>query len=289
MPRCLSLQLMGTVACAMLFPASIVYAEQTIRCKSENREYQYCSIKTHNRVELVRQYSHTSCRKGSNWGFDRHGVWVDRGCEAEFQVGRHDPGEYSAGTARTIRCKSSHGQRHYCRGRTDNRVTLVRQYSDTRCRKGSNWGFDRDGVWVDDGCEAEFRIGRGDGHAGRNRDDDSGNDNAIAAGAALAGLAIVAALASHEEKHQADIPPWAVGTFFGYDDLEGKELKLTVLPGGSVTGYADQHQFSGKLDGARLETGRHRFTIARSGNGFVATDLTDSAHKVRFRHNAPGY
>jgi hypothetical protein len=37
-------------------------------------------------------------------------------------------------------------------------VRIARQLSDTQCRRGQNWGHDRRGVWVDDGCAAEFYI-----------------------------------------------------------------------------------------------------------------------------------
>jgi len=35
---------------------------------------------------MVRQLGDTSCVEGYNWGRDEHGVWVDRGCRAEFMV-----------------------------------------------------------------------------------------------------------------------------------------------------------------------------------------------------------
>ena len=37
-------------------------------------------------VDLVAQYSKSPCRFQSTWGYDRGGVWVDRGCAAEFVV-----------------------------------------------------------------------------------------------------------------------------------------------------------------------------------------------------------
>jgi hypothetical protein len=41
---------------------------------------------------------------------------------------------------------------------------IVRQLSDTQCRRGQNWGFDRRGfVWVDRGCQARFVDSRGGG------------------------------------------------------------------------------------------------------------------------------
>jgi len=35
---------------------------------------------------LTRQLSGKSCESGSTWGFDSRGIWVDKGCSAEFSV-----------------------------------------------------------------------------------------------------------------------------------------------------------------------------------------------------------
>ena len=37
------------------------------------------------------------------------------------------------------------------------RVQLVRQLSNAACIEGRTWGRDARGVWVTDGCRAEFR------------------------------------------------------------------------------------------------------------------------------------
>ncbi|MBO8042123.1 DUF3011 domain-containing protein, partial [Pseudomonas aeruginosa] len=45
-----------------------------------------------------------------------------------------------------------------CRIRVRHEVRLVRQKSVTACIEDRNWGWDRRGVWVSDGCRAEFRV-----------------------------------------------------------------------------------------------------------------------------------
>jgi hypothetical protein len=35
-----------------------------------------------------------------------------------------------------------------------------REHSDSSCRQGRSWGFDRRGIWVDHGCRADFQVGR---------------------------------------------------------------------------------------------------------------------------------
>ena len=57
-------------------------------CSSVGDGYNYCRVETDNRVRLVRQMSSRYCDQGSSWGYDRHGIWVDRGCRAEFEYGK---------------------------------------------------------------------------------------------------------------------------------------------------------------------------------------------------------
>jgi hypothetical protein len=180
---------------------------------------------------------------------------------------------------RTITCESRNFRYSYCRADTDRRVTLVRQRSSTRCRMWDNWGYDNRGVWVDRGCAADFRVGDSGG---------AGRDAAIA-GAAVAGIAIAAAIAANKDHHNDTVPSWAVGTFRGYDQNEGTDVELTILPGGSVTGYARGSSFSGRWDGNRLQAGRHRFRVDRSGNGFRAVDESGGGSPIYFQRSGESY
>jgi hypothetical protein len=58
-----------------------------VSCASNGRR-QYCDADTRGGVTLQRQRSDAECRQGSSWGFDKRGIWVDRGCRADFEVGR---------------------------------------------------------------------------------------------------------------------------------------------------------------------------------------------------------
>ena len=55
-------------------------------CESNDYRYTYCPVPVRRDVDLVAQYSKSPCRFQSTWGYDRGGVWVDRGCAAEFVV-----------------------------------------------------------------------------------------------------------------------------------------------------------------------------------------------------------
>jgi hypothetical protein len=77
----------------------------------------------------------------------------------------------------TITCSSNDGRRHLCRADTSNGVVLVQERSDSLCRQGSTWGYNRSGIYVSGGCSADFQVG---GSQGRRSDNDSygnGYDN----------------------------------------------------------------------------------------------------------------
>ncbi len=59
-----------------------------ITCASFEGRRTFCEANTRNGVVLRRQLGERECRQGENWGFDRRGIWVDRGCRAEFEVAR---------------------------------------------------------------------------------------------------------------------------------------------------------------------------------------------------------
>lgn len=69
-----------------------------ISCSSENGQRMYCDADTRGGVLLTRQLSRAACQQGSSWGYDRRGIWVDRGCGAEFTVAAYA----YAGRERTV-------------------------------------------------------------------------------------------------------------------------------------------------------------------------------------------
>lgn len=64
-----------------------------------------------------------------------------------------------------LRCESNDRRETYCRAAIGGEVRVRRQLSDTPCREGRTWRWDRTGIWVTGGCRAEFeyRARRGDG------------------------------------------------------------------------------------------------------------------------------
>jgi DUF3011 family protein len=56
-------------------------------------------------------------------------------------------------------CSSKMGERKHCPANTSNGVALVRSSGESACLLGKTWGYDDKGVWVSDGCSADFVVG----------------------------------------------------------------------------------------------------------------------------------
>jgi hypothetical protein len=63
------------------------YAGATIiSCDSKKYKFRYCAVRVDEYAELIRQRSKNACRFNKSWGYDRGGVWVKKGCRADFAV-----------------------------------------------------------------------------------------------------------------------------------------------------------------------------------------------------------
>jgi hypothetical protein len=151
-------------ACVAPSPSSAAAAFQPgyggaprVTCSSNDGRRNWCDIGPSRDVRLARQISGSACIQGQTWGTDRRGLWVDRGCRAEFVVGRAG-GPPPPPPPMMVTCSSNDGRRNWCDigGRRD--VRLNRQISGSACIQGQTWGTDRRGLWVDRGCRAEFRV-----------------------------------------------------------------------------------------------------------------------------------
>ncbi len=140
--------------------------------------------------DLSQQLSKASCVRGQSWESERYTVWVDHGCRANFIPARgwgngrreRDDDDDDRGRDRDrrpdwdggwrpgpdwdrpiqLRCESHSDRYQMCQvdvGRNGN-VRLVRQLSDSSCQEGETWGWNRAGVWVDDGCRGIFVVDR---------------------------------------------------------------------------------------------------------------------------------
>jgi len=126
--------------------------EQTLVCESQDNRRAFCSADTRGGVDLRRQLGQVPCL--GHWGYDSDGVWVDKGCRAEFRV--QPVGSVAVAQTGTVVCSSKNNRRSFCSADTRNGVALQRELSDGACI--GSWGYDEDGIWVDNGCRAEFRT-----------------------------------------------------------------------------------------------------------------------------------
>ncbi len=175
--------------------ASAATAQGTIYCASDDMRRHYCAADTRGGVNIARQRSDASCVAGRTWGYDGRGIWVDRGCRADFVLSSYNAGGYGqyngrgggpyygggnsgpyygnsgpyygnsgsgnyGGTSR-LTCESNDMRRHTCSAATGGGVQLIRQHSQAACIEGRTWGYNRSGIWVDRGCRAEFAVNYG--------------------------------------------------------------------------------------------------------------------------------
>lgn len=89
-------------------------------------------------------------------------------------------------TQEIVRCNSDDMRRHYCEVGPNREIRFARQVSESRCVQGSTFGIERNRIWVDRGCRADFQVyrensgGPGNSDWGRshnpNQDRDRDND-----------------------------------------------------------------------------------------------------------------
>ncbi|HET6219335.1 MAG TPA: DUF3011 domain-containing protein [Acidobacteriaceae bacterium] len=131
-----------------------------VTCASDDGKRHLCRVDTSRGVQMTNQRSGSPCIQGQTWGYSRSGIWVDRGCRADFYLGTGyrpgGPGPGGPGYGTTITCSSNNGKRNYCAANTSRGVQLTKQRSGSPCIQGQTWGYDGRGIWVDRGCRADF-------------------------------------------------------------------------------------------------------------------------------------
>ena len=139
------------------------YGPQTVSCGSPQHRMLRCGVPEYWRgARLVQQTSHAACVEGRSWGFDRAGIWVDKGCGGVFAAaGGWQPGP-DWNRDFVVSCGSPQYRYYFCQVDVGarGRVMLQRQHSDSACVEGRTWGWNRAGIWVDKGCGAQFLVTR---------------------------------------------------------------------------------------------------------------------------------
>ena len=234
---CCLLTAAGTLLTLAMAPAAMA-RERHITCGSLNYGYNYCRVYTGGRVRLVHQISHKSCTEGNTWGYDSQGIWVDKGCRADFIVDESYGGGWNGGY--------NGGYNSY------------HDYNNSRPR----------------------------------HDDD--NDNIGAALGVAAGVAILGAIlgsagssdsssnSHYEDRHNASIPSWAIGTFQGHNPRYNREVELTITPSGQVYAILDGRRINGTFDGRTLHLQGTRFEVERSRDGLTTIEQGNYNNRVHY-------
>jgi len=211
----------------------------------------------------------------------------------------------------TVRCASDDHRHRTCRLSEPGYVTVERQVSGAKCVQGRTWDFDRREIWVDGGCEADFRVETHgwsrsgsysnsytySGSSGSSGSSGKSNAAAVAVGA-VAAVAILGALvnnSNHQDdykyrdenyygpRHTSYVPGWMVGTFRGYNPMYGADVQMTVQPDGRVTADANGQVVNGYINSEELHVGPYIFNIDKTYEGFVTSQKGDRHNEVRYR------
>jgi len=188
----------------------------------------------------------------------------------------------------TIRCESRHHRYQKCPIDTHGYVRLTRQLSHADCRQGRTWDYDRRGIWVDDGCAAEFVVESR--HHTSHHSDHKGQE-AAAAVAALALIAVAAAASDddhdryrdedyHHGGHSSYVPRWMIGDFAGYNLKYGAEVSMHINSDGRVKARVNGTKLKGYVNDERMYIGDAEFYIDRAGDGFNTTQVGDRSNQV---------
>lgn len=69
------------------------------------------------------------------------------------------PATAQSADSATVICSSDDDARRHCAAYTDAGVALERSIGQANCLLGRNWGYDAEGIWVTEGCGAQFVVG----------------------------------------------------------------------------------------------------------------------------------
>lgn len=158
--------------------AASAHTRGEIKCESWNYQPTRCAVGNLADAQIKAVIA-GQCYQGRSWGFDRGGIWVNNGCRARFYYetayngGGYPGGSYPGGGypgggnqgSTIIKCESWNYQNARCAVDTRGGVEISRRIAG-ECSPNRTWGFDRGGIWVSDGCRAEFRVFYGGGGGG---------------------------------------------------------------------------------------------------------------------------
>ena len=179
-------------------------------------------------------------------------------------------------TADTLRCRSRDYRYAFCRTPYPVRhARVVDRKSDRPCIQGRTWGYDRNGIWVDHGCDAEFDVVyRGGGGGGPYPPYPPGGGGG-GGGGWFPG--------DGGWGQPGGVPGWAVGTWRSDSPVAGAYSTITIYPSGSTTWVVGRSSTNGYWAGSseiRLYNNR-AIRFDRRGNRVQASLPGYGVHRFR--------
>ena len=179
--------------------------------------------------------------------------YIEEADRQKGNQGRPQPGQ------RIVRVESPNGRYRYHRVNTGGYVRVYRNLSGGPARQGQEWGYDRNGLWVNRGLRAEFVVGTPNPQPGPNQPDGTRPPN------------------------------WAVGQFRGRDEKRDATITLTIRQNGTVrhrTNYRGDRPTvdqNGKYRDGELRFDGSTLVLARRGNGLQTTERGGSHNRVTYQ------
>jgi hypothetical protein len=146
---------------------------ETFVCASRNEQRVQCEYRSRAEVtvHVQRQLSDARCALNETWGRLERGVWVDRGCSAEFVLRQPataqsyrvpgaagDDGHGDRPNDFEIPCESLRGEWVHCDAPQVHLARFERVAGYEECSANGVWGVDDTGIWVRNQCQGEFRV-----------------------------------------------------------------------------------------------------------------------------------
>jgi hypothetical protein len=289
----------------LIFPPQIL--ARVLICESNDNRYNYCPVKNNGNISIINPISSAECVKGSSWGYDRNGIWVNNGCRAEFEISFFD---YGAGWGESgfFTCESQGFAYRYCPAFTGDGVNLTKQLSNEECVKDRSWGYDKNGIWVNNGCRGEFILNVRDNkgwhrhrhHHHGHPDDDAADIIGIIGGLALLGAIIGSAENSPQppppppyyspyyqppyENRKFPVPDRLLGTFSGFSDFYKEIIEINIAPIGIIDGYISDAKIYGiYYNREELILNNKIFIIEQTSEGFIAKEKNNFNNQIYFK------
>lgn len=134
--------------------------DDVIRCESYSYRRQTCASNLQGaEVQLIHQLSNRNC--SGNWGFNQNEIWVTNGCKADFRISRNNYNNpYNSGIHDgLVECRATGTSIEHCQVPELQSIELIQERGGSyrnSCR--GNWGYSSHGIWVRNGCDAQFRV-----------------------------------------------------------------------------------------------------------------------------------